>query len=162
MPEDKRPMVLVRKDGTTSLSWGDNKPVTRQPSELEMADPQRRADEIRAQLQDRFPYLAQDIFAEAIVRYARAEARAQLLTDYANAIIEKHGVMAGVPKVKNIWAEIARAEANAAKFGQDCGLDPAGHAKLAKDLGWAKRLGQEAVSGLSEVGRALRANREIG
>jgi hypothetical protein len=59
-----------------------------------------------------------------------------------------------------VWTEATRAEANAAKFGADLGLDPAGRAKLAKDLGVAVHFGGDQLADLAEQGRAIREQRQ--
>jgi hypothetical protein len=115
------------------------------------------AMEIREALLERYPYLADATFSEAIVRYCRAEGRSQLLHEYVMAKAESEGVEAVKPY---LWAEVSRAEANAAKFGADCGLDAAGHSRIARDLGLAQNIRKEAsnrnLSHLGERGRALR------
>jgi hypothetical protein len=49
-----------------------------------------------------------------------------------------------------LWAEARGADALAQKCGQDCGLDPAGHAKIARDLGLAANIrGQQAATNVA-------------
>jgi hypothetical protein len=122
-----------------------------------------RAAEIRVLLVESFPFLAEPIFAEALERYVRAEARARLLYDYCFAKAEAEGVEA-VPRT--LWQEASRAESNAAKCAQDLGLDPAGFARIGRDLGVARSIGQRlAGPGLAEFaadGRKLRQLRGRG
>ena len=62
-----------------------------------------------------------------------------------------------------LWAEVGRAEANAAKFGQDCGLDATGHARISRDLGLARNLVTEqraqSMREMSATGAAIRRRR---
>jgi hypothetical protein len=116
--------------------------------------------QIRHALLESYPYLADDAFVEAIDRYCRAEARAQLLHDYITEKVDTEGVEAVKPY---LWAEAGRAEANAQKFGSECGLDAAGHAKIARDLGLARNIQRDAnarrTDELAATGRALRERR---
>ncbi len=65
-----------------------------------------------------------------------------------------------------LWSEASRAEANVAKFGQDCGLDATGHARIARDLGLAANIRKEASNRnpnqLGQIGAELRARRAVG
>ena len=96
-----------------------------------------KALQVRELLYERYPYLADDAFVEALERYCRAEARAVMLHDYVTEKAETEGVEA-VPAY--LWAEARGADANAARFGQDCGLDPTGHARISRDLGLAQNV----------------------
>lgn len=120
-----------------------------------------RALQIRDALLVAYPYLADDVFVEAIERYTRAEARALLLNEHVMSVAEDHGVEAVKPY---LWSETTRAEANAAKFAQDCGLDATGHARVARDLGLARSAGAQfrnaGVRAIAERGRALRESNE--
>jgi hypothetical protein len=108
-----------------------------------------RALEIRELLLERYPYLADDAFMEAVQRYTRAEARALLLHTFIMEKVESDGVEAVRPY---LWAEARGADALAQKCGQDCGLDPAGHAKIARDLGMAASVrGQHAALQLERL-----------
>jgi hypothetical protein len=119
-----------------------------------------RALEIRDLLLDRYPYLAYDAFMEAVYRYTRAEARAVILHTYIMQKLEAEGVEAVRPY---LWAEARGADALAQKCGQDCGLDPAGHARIARDLGLAADIrGRQAATNLANLqdkGRRLSALR---
>ena len=116
-----------------------------------------RAAEIREQLLEAHEFLAQAIFTEALERYCRLEARARMLDSYIVDLVEEKGVET-VPKT--LWDSATRVDMAAAKAGQDCGLDPSGFARAARDLGFAKSLGQQQnakrLTALSETGRALR------
>lgn len=123
-----------------------------------------RAEEIRAELLERFDFLADEMFQPAIERYLRPAARARILNDWVD------GVMAGEIEVRDrgagstgiaavperVWRALNQAETAAQKFAQDCGLDPIGFARVAKELGWAKQLGQNRVQDLASKGRELR------
>ena len=122
-----------------------------------------RAEEIRSMLVETFPFLGQETFVEALERYCRAEARARLLNDYVMSVAEREGVEA-VPRT--LWQEASRAESNAMKAAQDCGLDPAGFARIGRDLGVARSIGQRlqgpSLSDLAAGGRRLRELRGKG
>lgn len=116
-----------------------------------------RAEQLRCQLLESYEYLGDPIFAEALARYVRANARAMMLHEYLVEKAEAEGVQA-VPR--SLWDSATRADAHAARCASDCGLDARGHSAIARDLGYAKQLGQLAgaakVAELAERGRALR------
>jgi hypothetical protein len=112
---------------------------------------EQRAAEIRSYLTSSFPYLAEETFNEALLRYCRAEARSRMLHQYVMDVAETDGVQAVRPY---LWTETSRAESNAQKFAQDLGLDPMGHARIARDLGWAKQLATgRAAAGIEKLQR---------
>ena len=125
----------------------------------------QEAERVRGELADRFEVLGDPMFATALERCCSAQARANLLSDYIWSVVEgtveaaprrgkpQTGVE-GVPEY--LWGELSKAEANAAKFAQECGLDPTGFARIAKELGWAKHLAGRGLSELVSRGRELR------
>jgi hypothetical protein len=119
-----------------------------------------KANTIRERLRAVFPIVASDLFAESFERYCTAQARYEMLDDYVMEKAEREGVEAVRPY---LWTETTRAAANAQKFAQDCGLDPIGFAKLAKELGWAQHLrdmvGRKSLQELMERGRAIHVAR---
>lgn len=124
-----------------------------------------KTEEIRSELIERFPLLADPMFADSFERCVSAQARATMLNDYIWGVVEgtiqarsRQGFPStGIEAVPAyLWGEVTKAEGNAAKFAQDCGLDPIGFAKLAKELGWAKQLSGSNVAGLMTTGRELR------
>ena len=116
-----------------------------------------KAQAVRSMLVEKYPYLADDVFTEALERYARVEARAWMLHDYVMDKAEREGVEK-VPST--LWTEATRADALAQKCASDCGLDPTGHARIARDLGFARNLqaemGAKRLEALAESGRELR------
>lgn len=108
-------------------------------------------------LLERYEYLADPIFTEALQRYCRVEARAVMLDDYVMAKAEAEGVEKVPP---TLWTETTRADALAQKAAQDLGLDPVGHARIARDLGLARNLGAQfgtkKLEALAASGHALR------
>ncbi len=128
------------------------------------------AERVRGELAERFEILGDPMFAGAFERCCQAQALANMLSDYIWGVIEgtaeayhpdprhpRTGVM-GVPQ--HLLTEYNRAQQNAQKFAQDCGLDPIGFAKLVKELGWAKHLaGSGGVQSLVQRGRELQAGR---
>jgi hypothetical protein len=115
-----------------------------------------RAEAIHAALIEVAPWVT-DLDVEAVDRYCRAEGRARMLHEYAVATAAERGVEA---VSSFVWTEATRAEANAAKFAADLGLDPAGRAKLAKDLGVAVHFGGDQLADLADQGRAIRERRQ--
>ncbi len=115
-----------------------------------------RAAAIHAALVEIAPWVT-DLDVEAVDRYCRAEGRARMLHDYTVTTAAQKGVEAVLPY---LWTEATRAEANAARFAQDLGLDPTGRAKLAKDLGVAVHFGGDQLADLTEQGRAIRVQRQ--
>jgi hypothetical protein len=165
-------MAETRRDGTPTTdaqpARGYSWPPFKEGNELSIrhgAFSQRRVSaralEICDALLVAYPYLADDVFAEALERYTREEARAVLLHEYVMSVAEEQGVEAVKPY---LWTEAARAAANAQRFAQDCGLDPTGHARIAHDLGVAKsHRSQSAWKGTEELarrGRAIRLDAE--
>jgi hypothetical protein len=154
--------TLRRKDGTSAETQGPARGYSWPPFEKGNTAAARhgafsdrmieeRAAEIRAYLLGSFPYLAEDTFAEAMIRYCRAEARARMLHEYVMGLAERDGVEAVRPY---LWTETSRAESNAQKFAQDLGLDPMGHARIARELGWAKQLAAgRAAAGVEKLRR---------
>jgi hypothetical protein len=119
------------------------------------------AAQIRELLLANYPYLGDLIFVEAIERYSRAEARAELL----HTFIMETAAAEGVNAVRAyLWSEATRADALAAKCGSDLGLDPRGHSAISRDLGLAAGLRTERsalqVEKLQAEGRRLAALKE--
>lgn len=119
-----------------------------------------KAQAVRALLLEKYPYLADDAFTEALERYCRVEARALMLNAYITEKVEAEGVEKVPP---TLWTEVTRADALAQKCGQDCGLDPSGHARIARDLGLARSVGAQfgtkKLEALAASGRELREGR---
>ncbi len=110
--------------------------------------------QVQEYLQEHFPFLGDPMFADSFARCCSAQARVNILSKYISEKVEEGGVEA-VPT--SLWDILSRAETNAQKFAQDCGLDPIGFAKLAKELGWAKQLAGNQVAALVSKGKELRA-----
>lgn len=124
------------------------------------------AEEIRGELLERFDFLADPMFQTAIERYLRPAARARRLNAWVEAVMDgeiearperKGGATTGVDAIpQRVWQALNQAETAAQKFAQDCGLDPIGFARIAKELGWAKQLSGQKVADLASKGRELR------
>ncbi|MCU1490707.1 MAG: hypothetical protein JWM85_2112 [Acidimicrobiaceae bacterium] len=111
---------------------------------------------VRAALFERCPWMVADVDDEALERYCRAEARARMLDEYIQGVIEQRGVEAVKPY---LFSEARGADANAQKFAQDLGLDPAGRSRIARDIGMARKLFEpegNAITALGIQGRKLR------
>lgn len=114
-----------------------------------------KADELREALAETCPWVT-EVDAAAVGRYCRAEARAVMLHDYCMTKAEGEGVDA-VPR--SLWQEASRAESNAAKFAQDLGLDPAGRARVLRDLANVRYLNPD--NGLSGIAGSARRFRRL-
>lgn len=117
-----------------------------------------RAKDVLAKLEEIAPHLAQPLFDAALRRYLRVEARALLVSDHIFKVVEESGVEAVRPY---LWDVATRADTLAQKAAQDLGLDPAGHARISRDLGMAQIARQQVQRGsggpaLGEKGRAIR------
>lgn len=86
-----------------------------------------KATEVHAELTAVAPWLVEEHFAPAVVRYLDAAAREQLLHDFITQTVDEKGAGA-VPS--RTWEQVTAAARLAAKLGQDLGLDPIGHARL--------------------------------
>lgn len=166
--------VSTRRDGTPAAepqaargySWAPFQPghtLTVRHGTRSQRLVAERAEQVRAQLLEAHEFLGEPIFAEALERYCRVEARARMLDEY---VVEK-AISEGVESVPPyLWTEATRADALAQKAAQDCGLDPTGFARAARDLGFAKTLSQRTrtarAADLASQGSALRAARGDG
>lgn len=163
-----------RKDGTPTSERQPARNYSRAPFERDNLAALRhgarservvsaRAAEIRSLVVDAFPFLCEPLFGEALERYCRAEARARLLHEYVMSKSEREGVEA-VPRT--LWQEASRAESNAAKCASDLGLDPAGFARIGRDMGLARSIGQRlqgpTLAELAADGRKIRELRGKG
>lgn len=187
------PQTIVRKDGSVAQTYGDKRGYSWPPFEKgntlgrkfekgntlgvrhganSEAILSERASELRERLLETYEFLGAPVFNEALERYVRAEARSQLLHDWAMKVASgqirtarvKSRPQTGIEAVPPyIWSEISRAESNAQKFAQDLGLDPIGLARIAKELGWAKQLAagrvQDRIESLRRLGNELRSGR---
>lgn len=127
--------------------------------------------EIRSRLMDEIPILTDPMFVEAFDRCVEATVIASMLGDWIFDVIaglqesrstseKEERPTTGVEAVpKHIWDAYDKAQKNAAKFAQDCGLDPIGFARLAKELGWAKQLAGNGLENLRATGAAIRQGR---
>lgn len=164
--EKPTPTTLVRRDGTTTQTFGDRRGYTWPPFEpgntkslkhgaFSPRSIAARSELVQEALLDVCPWLI-DVDTEAIARYCRAEARARMLHEHVMRVADESGVEA-VPAY--LWTEASRAETNAQKAGQDLGLDPTGRLKIAKDAGLAKHFAGANVGKLVAEGAAIREAR---
>ena len=164
MSSDEKPLTLVRKDGTTSESYGPAK-GTRPPFEpgntahlTHGARSERiveaKVSELRAALFEVAPDLDQSRFSETIERYLRAVAREKLLHDY---LMEKGPANVG----QRLWEAASAAANTAQKMSAELGLTPAGYHKLKLLWGLGVRAEAEvtALQDLAARGAAIRAAR---
>lgn len=114
-----------------------------------------RAGAVAEALFEQCPWMV-DVDRQAIDRFCRLEARAQMLHEYVMRVAEE----VGIEHVRSsVLTEATRADMGAQKAAQDLGLDPTGRARVLKDLGWARQLSQGSVGALAERGAKLRALR---
>jgi hypothetical protein len=100
------------------------------------------------------PWLKAEIFQPAIWRYARAEARARLLSNFILEVAEEHSEKIGA----RLWESANGADNTANRMAESLGLTPLSRAHLAGIV-----TGTEATSAgiteLAERGKAIRARR---
>ncbi len=131
---------------------------------------QAKADEVREQLLVEYPGIDQ-LSLPTVELYCMAMARAILLNNHVMEYLEGSRVrkikgrtyegLEAVPAY--LWAEVSRAEGNAAKFAQDLGLDLTGRAKALKDDAVTRSLnGSTGLQTIGAEGRKLRQLRGRG
>ena len=132
-----------------------------------------RARVIRQRLEDIYPGIS-DMALPTVELYCRAEARALIVNEYILEVCLEEREVKGSKYIKSgstgveavpahLWAAADRAEANAAKFAQDLGLDLTGRAKIMKDAALSKHFGlsgESSLKGLVQEGQRLRELRK--
>lgn len=124
-----------------------------------------KAAEIREIIADEYPGI--ELSLPTVELFCQAMARSVLLNNYIMEFVEngrirkvKGVTLRGIEAVPSyIWAEAGRAEQNAAKFGQDLGLDLTGRAKALKDDAIKRSLDGNNLASLANQGRKLRSLR---
>lgn len=126
-----------------------------------------RAAELREQLLLEYPGI-DELSLPTVELYCMAMSRSIALNNHIEEYVEgsrtrrlKGKTLSGIEAVPAyLWAEAGRAEANAAKFAQDLGLDLTGRAKALKDDAITKSLnGRPTLEALGARGRKLQALR---
>jgi hypothetical protein len=128
---------------------------------------QEKADEIRADLVTEYPGI-ENLSLPTVELFCIAMAKAIGINNHIAEYTEgtrtrkyRGIVLEGYDAVPAyIWAEASRAEANAAKFAQDLGLDLTGRAKVMKDAAMSRHFGGNRVSALAATGREIRERRQ--
>jgi hypothetical protein len=107
------------------------------------------------------PQLAMPQFRPSVEAWARAEARAKLLSDWVDGMSVEE--MTAPPRragaVKVPVELLMQAENQAAKQRKDLGLDPASWASIQKDLGIGERMVGDRIDGMGMRGAEIRAAR---
>jgi hypothetical protein len=91
-------------------------------------------------------WLEAEIFQAAIWRYARAEARARLLSNYILSVAEEHPEKVG----SRLWESANGADNTASKMAEALGLMPLSRAKLA-ELVTSTEATNEGLAQLADV-----------
>jgi hypothetical protein len=101
------------------------------------------------------PWLDAEIFQAAVWRYARAEARARLLSNYILEVAEDHPEQIGA----RLWESANGADNTASKMAESLGLTPLSRAKLAAIVASTEAT-SEGLTQLAERGHAIRERRD--
>jgi hypothetical protein len=101
------------------------------------------------------PWLEAEIFQPAIWRYARAEARARLLSNYILQVADEHPEKIGA----RLWESANGADNTASKMAEALGLTPLSRARLAAIVTSTEATTQ-GLDVLAERGRAIRQRRD--
>lgn len=155
MSSDEKPLTLVRKDGSLSkvrppFEPGNTAHLTHGArSERAIAE---KAEQVRSELLDHCPWLADDHFAPAVDLYLRACTRERLLHEHICKVSAEKGP--GALPVR-VWEGSTAASRLAWQLGDQLGLSPAGHARL-KVLAGAAISTEASIADLAERGRAIR------
>lgn len=104
---------------------------------------------------DEAPWLKADIFQPAIWRYARAEARSQLLSAYILSVAEDHPERIRA----SLWDSASTADSTANRLSDALGLSPVSRARLAAIVSSTEAT-NAGLDALAERGRAARERRE--
>ena len=103
------------------------------------------------------------VFRHHVWAWARAESVAGLLFDYLAGLSFDEMVtprLAATRSPVDLWKV---ADGHAGRLRSSLGLDPAGYAKIRRDLGLSQRASEEALEQLSAAGAAIVAKRrELG
>jgi hypothetical protein len=111
---------------------------------------------VRDDVVEQAPWIVEPIFADALQRYCRAEARARLLSDHMFKLADDEGPHK-VPI--RLWESAVACDNAASKAAADLGLTPLARARLAS-LAATTEATHEGLARLSERGRAIRLRRE--
>jgi hypothetical protein len=102
------------------------------------------------------PWILEPIFADALLRYCRAEARARLLSDHIFNLAEGQGAHK-VPI--RLWESAVACDNAAARAAADLGVTPLARARLAS-LTATTEATNAGLQDLAERGRAIRQRRD--
>jgi len=115
-----------------------------------------KAAEVHTRLLVVAPWLDEPVFAPAVARYLRAEARGQLLQAFIAECVDRGG--AGKVPVR-IWESATAADRLAAQLGDELGLSPRGRAEVRRAVAAAEIAGASILA-LAEQGRLIRQRRQ--
>lgn len=156
------PKATTRADGSPTIeargySWPDAEPGNLIALKHGAESP-RVIDSVAEVLADAVveeaPWLKAQIFEAAIWRYARAEARARLLSNYILSVADEHPEKVG----SRLWESASGADRTASKMAEALGLTPLSRAQLASLVSSTER-GNQGVAQLGETGKAIRERR---
>jgi hypothetical protein len=125
---DSRTEATTRADGTPTLeargySWPDAEPGNFIALKHGAESPRVKdavAEIIAEAVLKEAPWLEAEIFEAAIWRYARAEARARLLSNYILATAEEHLEKVG----SRLWESASSSDRTASQMAETLGLTP--------------------------------------
>jgi len=164
MPEDHPTLATTRKDGSPTIaargySWppfenGNTASLVHGADSPRVIEAVGRI--VRDDVVEQAPWIVQPIFADALLRYCRAEARARLLSDHMFKLADDEGP----DKVPiRLWESAVACDNAASKAAADLGLTPLARARLAS-LTATTEATHDALARLAETGRAIRQRRE--
>lgn len=153
-----------RKDGSDTLpargySWDKFEPQNFKALRHGADSPRVReiaSALVRAEVLDAAPWLASEIFEDALLRYARSEALSRILDSHILKIVEEQGP-AKVPV--RLWESRVGVSNAANRASEALGLTPLSRAKLAQISASAESLASRSLEDLSAVGKEIRAAR---
>jgi hypothetical protein len=100
-----------------------------------------RARLVKAGVLEQAPWLDEPIFANAVERYCRAEARAQLLSDWIFSVAEQKGP---AKVAVRLWESAVASDRAASQLAAELGITPLSRARLAA-LDTTTKVGQSSL-----------------
>jgi hypothetical protein len=158
------PKPTTRKDGSTGLEargykWEDFTPE-HVKSMIHGAYSPRVVEAVarivQSEVTEQAPWLLQPIFGDSLARYARAEARARLLSDHILRVCDEQGAHK-VPQ--KLWESATSSDNTASKMASELGITPLARAKLAA-LTTSAETGAASLESLRARGAEIIAARQ--
>lgn len=110
---------------------------------------------VSAEVTEQAPWIVEPIFADALMRYCRAEARAKLLSDHIFRLADEQGT-GKVPG--RLWESAVASDNAASRAATELGITPLARARLAA-LTTSAEAGQASLADLQRRGAEIAARR---